>query len=417
MPVRIAAIGLGNRTCKYLQFVKDHPERVVLTAVVEPDAERIENVAAQFGLPSDRCFRDASLFFGGRRDYVDAVIIGSPDHTHYRYALQSMAFGYHILLEKPIGINELECRDLATRVSVSKVLVSTCYVLRYNPYYEKLKELSSDPALGKVVSFEHTVNVGLDRTTHSYVRGPWNLREMDCTMFLSKCCHDVDIALWILGGKAVKVLSHGSSSLFTASNAPEGSTDRCLDCPAESGCPYSAVDLYWRRRDWIQGFCHRKDMSVEDAIMAELREGRYGRCAFKCYNDAINHQTVHFEMKNGSTATINMESLTNDDNRVTVIRFMGGVISGDEKTIRVHYFSGKPDEVYDFGDVFHKPFHGNADLKTVEGFISAVEACGTPEASVSGPGIRTDIAESFMSHLICFAAEESRKENRTIYCI
>lgn len=407
MAVKIAAIGLGNRTSKYLQYVRNHPDRVVLVAAVDPDPERLSAVAMQFSLPEDRCFLDADAFFTTACGDADAVIIGSPDHTHFPFALKAIAHGCHILLEKPIGVSDSECRELVSRAAEAGVMVSTCYVLRYNAYFEKLKELSMDPRLGRAVSLEHTINVGIDRTTHSYVRGPWNTKEMDCTMFLSKCCHDVDIALWLLGERAVKVISHGNSRLFVPDNAPGGSADRCIGCPVERNCPYSAVDLYLRRRDWTDGFIPSDGETKDDAIMRELREGRYGRCAFKCYNDAINHQSVFFEMESGATATINMESITNEDNRVTVIRFSGGVISGDEKSIRVHYFGSNEDKCFDFSNLYHQPFHGNADLKLVDCFISAIEG-SNPER------IRTSPEESLMSHLICFAAEESRQSGKRV---
>ena len=34
--IRIAAIGLGNRTCKYLRFVQEHQDVVELVATVDP---------------------------------------------------------------------------------------------------------------------------------------------------------------------------------------------------------------------------------------------------------------------------------------------------------------------------------------------------------------------------------------------
>ena len=39
--VRIAAVGLGNRTCKYLRYVEEHQDVAELVAVVDTDGSHI----------------------------------------------------------------------------------------------------------------------------------------------------------------------------------------------------------------------------------------------------------------------------------------------------------------------------------------------------------------------------------------
>lgn len=38
--IRIAAIGLGNRTCKYLRFVQEHQDVVELVATIDSDPSK-----------------------------------------------------------------------------------------------------------------------------------------------------------------------------------------------------------------------------------------------------------------------------------------------------------------------------------------------------------------------------------------
>ncbi len=75
--IRLAAIGLGNRTRKYLEYVQAHPEEVSLVAVVEPDDIRRKAVAADFGLPEAVCFRDAKDLFAAPLQ-VDGVTQRAP---------------------------------------------------------------------------------------------------------------------------------------------------------------------------------------------------------------------------------------------------------------------------------------------------------------------------------------------------
>ena len=77
--MKIAAVGLGNRTCKYLRYV----------------AER-QDVA------DDRCFSSLDALAESGIE-VDACIIGTPDIYHHEMALKAMRSGCHVLLEKPMA--------------------------------------------------------------------------------------------------------------------------------------------------------------------------------------------------------------------------------------------------------------------------------------------------------------------------
>ena len=398
--VRIVAIGLGNRTCKYLRYVKEHDDVVRLVAVVEPDRERLSAIRELYQLPEAVCFTEVSALFASDIQ-VDACIIGTPDKQHHELALKAMDKGWDILLEKPMSQTADECREVAGKAEEKGSLVSVCYVLRYHPYFIKLRELSLRPEMGRILKVTHVERVGNDRTAHTYVRGFWNKTEMDTTVFLSKCCHDVDFVLWLVGNDVKTVRSTGFENHFVPSNAPEGSASRCLECAIEKQCRYSAVDLYLRRRDWVSGFVPAEGETKDDAIMRALKESRYGRCVYACpTNDVIDRQVVEIEMESGIKAEIVMECPTDQDNRITRIDFENAVIEGDEAGIKVVYKDGREPETYDYSWTKDLDYHAGADLNIVEDFIEHI---------LDGDkDVRTSAQEAVVSHVVCFMAEESR---------
>lgn len=402
--VRIAAIGLGNRTRKYLQYVVSHPEEAVLTMIVEPDIERRNEIRHQFGLSSGDCFDSLDAFFAKKRS-VDAVIIGAPDDLHYSICKDAIDYGYHCLLEKPIAQNEEECVELAEAAKKRGVIVCVCYVLRYHPFYMKLKEIVSNEELGPIISVSHIENVGLDRMTHSYVRGFWGNSEAACPIFLSKCCHDVDVLLWITGKKPSRLYSFGSLNWFKERNAPEGSAERCIDCSVEGACPFSAVDLYDRRRGWIDNFIVNEGETLDDRIARELREGPFGKCVYHCNNDVVDHQTVAIEMEDKTDISITMCAFTRSSARMTKIECAYGEIMADEQSITVDHFRRNKKDCLNFSEIFNQPLHGNSDLTIVADFIKAV-------SDPDNYKVRCPIDEALESHRICFKAEESRLHGR-----
>ena len=55
--VKIAAVGLGNRTCKYLHYIAEHQDVAELVAVVDIDETRLDQVKGKFSLSPESCFK------------------------------------------------------------------------------------------------------------------------------------------------------------------------------------------------------------------------------------------------------------------------------------------------------------------------------------------------------------------------
>ena len=404
-PVSIVAIGAGNRTNKYLEYVKRNPDKVKLVGVVELNDIRRRSIATRFGLSDEQCFTDYHAFFQ-HPALADAVMICTPENMHFEPAMLAVEAGYHILLEKPIAQTLDECVAIGEAAKKKGVLVAVCHVLRHHPYFMKIKELVDSRVLGDIISINHRSAVGVDRSTHGFVRGMWRKEAKTNPMLISKCCHDIDFLLWLTKTRCRKLTSFGSLRWFKRSNAPEGSAERCVDCKIEPRCPFSAIDLYRVRRDWIANFDVPEGKTIDDVIEEQLHQGMYGRCVYCCDNDVVDHQIVSMEMESEVTINFSMDVFTLKDNRETHICLTEGEIDGDETTLRVKRFRGAVEEVYDFSDIAGTPFHAGADLNLIADFVDALlEGRG---------GLATSIERSVESHRICYEAERSRREGQTV---
>ena len=343
-PVTIVAIGAGNRTNKYLEYAIRNPDRLKLVGVAELNDIRRHAVASKFGLKPEECFADYERFFENPVP-ADAILIGTPENMHFEPCMKAIEAGYNVLLEKPIAQSLPECCRIAEAARRKGVIVGVCHVLRYHPYFIKIKEIVDSGQLGEIISISHLAAVGLDRTTHGFVRGMWRREEITNPMLISKCCHDIDFLLWLTEARCRKLSSFGSLRWFRAENAPKGSTPRCIDCPLEKECPYSAVDLYYNRRDWISNFDVPEGATLDEVILRQLRTGDYGRCVFRCDNDVVDHQIVSMEMENDVTISFSMDAFTLGDQRETHIRLTHGEIDGDERILRVRRFRGGEEQV------------------------------------------------------------------------
>jgi predicted dehydrogenase len=317
--------------------------------------------------------------------------------------------GYDLLLEKPIAQRWSECRDILHLTQKKNRIVAICHVLRYAPYYRKIKELIDSKQLGEIVSIQHLEPVEHIHMSHSYVRGNWRNSKESNFMLLAKSCHDLDILRWWIGLPCKRVSSFGSLKHFTQKNAPQGSTSRCTDgCKVESECPYSALKIYYRNRTWLHHFDLPKDGDVGPVILENLKNGPYGRCVYRCDNDVVDHQIVAMEFEDQITAAFSMEAHTSYAGRSTRIMCTRGDMVGDEETLVVADFVKDIPTIWNAKEISKiESGHGGGDFGLMHDFLQAVNQ--------HDPSLLSSTIEASMeSHLIAFRAEESRLDGKVV---
>ena len=381
--VRVAFIGVGNRAGEYLSCL---PEDARAAFLVDPDPVRLAQAAARYGVPANACFADAETFFSARRE-VDGVIITTPDRLHHKQAAAAIRAGYPVLLEKPAAASQEEFDDLLMESKRSGVPVSVCLVMRYHPYFRRIKEIVDSGEIGRIERIDHTESIGPDRMGHTFVRGLWSRKDLSGPIILSKCSHDADFLLWLAGGRALDVASEGGLTKFDIGHAPAGSALRCLDCPLD--CPYSAVRLYRNRKAWVAGFDVPEGRTLEEIIEEELHSGRYGRCVYRCDNDVNDRQEVRIRLENGIRLRMQLDGVSLEEGRRTVIQGSEGTLRAQGVTLEVN---GRTE---DFSALADAPLHAGADRLLVEDFIDSLRT-GHPTAA--------PLSTTREAHRICFLA-------------
>lgn len=406
--VKVALIGAGLRGINYMEYALLHPHELEVVAVAEPNQQRREQFKARHGLEDSACFENWNDFFAGPK-LADAVLICTQDKQHFEPTMRALEAGYHVLLEKPMSPDPEECIRMGEMASQAGLVFSICHVLRYTPFFTTLKELLERETIGQLMSIQHNENVGYWHQAHSFVRGNWRRKEDSSPMILAKSCHDLDILLWLADSDCLRVSSFGSLSHFTAAQAPEGAPERCLDgCPVSDQCLYYAPDLYLTEDTNWPTSAISDDMSY-DARYKALLEGPYGRCVYHCDNDVVDHQVVNLEFDNTVTAAFTMSAFTRDVSRTIKLMGTRGEIRGamEKNEIEIiHFGSGKIERI-SFEDRGGHVGHGGGDMGLIKDFLSLVQSGG------SNQGL-TSASRSVQSHLMAFAAEQSRVDGKVI---
>ncbi|MBR4900562.1 MAG: Gfo/Idh/MocA family oxidoreductase [Victivallales bacterium] len=413
--VKILIVGCGARGSGYGRFVLQCPERAKVVAIAEPIAERRNAVGDAHNVPPEYRFNSWEDVARLPR-LADAVLICTQDQMHEAPAIAFAQLGYDILLEKPMAPTAESCRRIVAAVKKAGVLFAVCHVLRYTAYTRKLKGVLASGAIGEIINIQHLEPVGYWHQAHSFVRGNWRNEEESSFMLLAKCCHDVDWLRYVMNRPCRQVQSFGTLKHFRSECAPKGATARCLDCPAEieGNCPYSAIKIYLRDRldkghsGWpVNVLAHEV---TRETILDALRNGPYGRCVYACDNDVVDNQIVNMIFDNGSTVSMTMTAFNAHSGRLTRIFGTRGSIDTDSNTMTLFDFLTDKKTVIDTAvknDGGILSGHGGGDNGLMDAFVSAV-AEQDPSKILSG----TD--ETLESHLMVFAAEESRKNGKVM---
>ncbi|MEK4978380.1 Gfo/Idh/MocA family protein [Bacillus sp. FSL K6-6540] len=407
--VKVALIGAGLRGINYMDYALQHPHEMEVVAVAEPNRQRREQFQVRHGLKDAACFENWNDFFTAPK-VADAVFICTQDKQHFEPTMRALAAGYHVLLEKPMSPDPEECIRMGEMASQAGLVFSICHVLRYAPFFSTIKELLEREAIGRLMSIQHNENVGYWHQAHSFVRGNWRRTEDSSPMILAKSCHDLDMLLWLADSDCVRVSSFGSLSHFTAAQAPAGAPKRCLDgCPVSDECLYYAPDHYLTEDTNWPTSAISDDMSY-DARYQALLEGPYGRCVYHCDNDVVDHQVVNMEFANSVTVAFTMSAFTRDVSRTIKLMGTRGEIRGamEKNEIEIiHFGSGKVERI-SFADRGGHVGHGGGDMGLIKDFLRLVQTGGNNQGLTSA-------SRSVQSHLMAFAAEQSRVDGRIIY--
>lgn len=211
-----------------------------------------------------------------------------------------------------------------------------------------------------------------------------------------------------------RVSSFGSLAHFRSDSAPEGATDRCITCPVEQSCAYSAVRMY---RDGLRNGGTRQYFTkimtageLSEAAVAEaLTDGPYGRCVYGSDNDVVDHQVVNLEFHGGVTASFTLTAFTPLENRHTKIFGTRGQVTGDGRSIEIYDFRTETRTVHDTSADGSSAAEGHAggDEAMFNAYIDALHG-GRPELITSG------LEASLASHRVVFAAEQARRTGSVV---
>ena len=392
---RIGVIGAGARGETFARKLYAGLSRASLFGVCDQDGDRLVKFCDYCGLSGATTFTDPHEFLA--HPEMDALIITTPEFTHADVAIEAMAAGKHVYLEKPLAHTMDDCYRLVEAEGAHPDSVAFVgFNMRESTVHPKLKEVVESGVLGQIVHIE-----GLEQLAQAHGAAfmrRWHRRsERSGGMLNTKCSHDMDMMQWLIGHehKVVRIASFGGNSIFDPSKAP---ATHCSRCPVgvRDACPY---------RDQA-GFVF--PVGGDEPIHKVGDDaGVYGldMCVYNADKDIVDNQTVIFEWDNGVRGNFNLQLLQAHGLRETRIWGERGlaVLRTDSNTVTLT--ASDTGNVTEIKLARRRGGHGGSDPRMLSRFIWAIDHPGKTDSGIS---------HGLAATLLALKADESRLSGEVV---
>jgi len=220
--VRIGLIGIGAvASFHHIPGIRIDP-RASLVAICDDNEQLLSQRIKEWGpVKASKNYLDIV-----NDPDVDAVVIATPNFLHLPIATACIKAGKHIMLEKPIGLNETEAVLLASEAEAAGIVHMTAFTYRFAPSMRYLKKLVSDGKLGEIRHFRSQRFLDWPETSWGWrqykkTAGAGNIYDM--------MIHRIDFSQYLLGN--IKSVSGKVKQFVPRYKTPSGDT-----------CPLSEVD-------------------------------------------------------------------------------------------------------------------------------------------------------------------------------
>ncbi|MCP8999814.1 Gfo/Idh/MocA family oxidoreductase [Pseudarthrobacter sp. RMG13] len=200
--LRVAIVGCGVIGRTHAKAVRATPELEV-TALVDVIPEAADALAQSIedgGSPRPAIFSSLTELLGNGN--VEVVVLATPSGLHIQQALDVLAAGRHVIIEKPLDASMERSSEIlaAARAAEAKGLVATVISQhRFDQASIAVDEAVREGRLGRLTSA--IASVSWWRTQRYYDSGAWRgTWAMDGGgAVMNQGVHTVDLLLWFLG--------------------------------------------------------------------------------------------------------------------------------------------------------------------------------------------------------------------------
>ncbi len=196
--LRAAVIGVGAMGMHHAR-VYNELDGVELVAVADLDSQKAAAIGRRFKVPT---YTDYQAMFDEERP--DLVTVAVPTSLHHAVAMEAIARGIHLLVEKPIASTIVQAEEIIAQAQAHGVQLAVGHIERFNPAVIELKKRLDRDELGPLFMIQ------------ARRMGPFPERIQDMGVVIDLAAHDIDVMFYLLGSPVERVYAETMRQVHTA---------------------------------------------------------------------------------------------------------------------------------------------------------------------------------------------------------
>ena len=162
----VALVGLGYYSTDLLAPSLQLTEHCELVGIVTGTPAKAEKWKQQYNLADKNIYNYQNFDSIANNPAIDIIYIVLPPSMHLEYTMRAAKAGKHVWCEKPMAMNETECKSMIDACNQNKVTLSIGYRVHHEPNTQKIIQFRKDLTYGKVLSVDVAAGYFDPRTNH-----------------------------------------------------------------------------------------------------------------------------------------------------------------------------------------------------------------------------------------------------------
>jgi len=199
--MKVGVVGVGQMGQHHARVYSELSDDfgLELVGIVDKDFERAQDIGEEYGY--------AAVYDNHKElaeEVLDAVNIAVPTSFHKKVALDFIAKGTDVLIEKPIADTVENAEEILKSAEDNEVTICVGHIERYNPSVQKLKKVIDDGVLGEVMSI------------NGKRVGPLAIRIRDVGIIIDLAVHEMDVISYLFDEKIKSVTAKAGNAKHPA---------------------------------------------------------------------------------------------------------------------------------------------------------------------------------------------------------
>lgn len=187
--IKFALVGCGRIAQRHAEHIHNLGELVAVCDIVK---EKSSALAERYNA---RAYDSLDDLLAAEKE-IQVVSICSPNGLHAEHSIRSLKAGFHVLCEKPMAINVIDCGRMIQAAEQANKRLFAIKQNRFNPPVVAVKNAIDEGRLGKITSIQ--LSCFWNRNTDYYQ--DWKgTKKLDGGTLFTQFSHFVDLLYWLVG--------------------------------------------------------------------------------------------------------------------------------------------------------------------------------------------------------------------------